>query len=123
MSLKKKLFEEMFSTFATVHPTQPNQQKLNNLDPTRPNLTHPSLTHGSTQHMDNCDTHTPTDTHRHAHHNTSLPYGDGGIIKMIGRRITTITEYTRETTFLFQRLSMALQRGNAVSFHNTMVTE
>jgi len=41
----------------------------------------------------------------------------------IGRRITTITEDTRETTFLFQRLSMALQRGNAVSFHNTMVTE
>ena len=29
----------------------------------------------------------------------------------IGRRITTITEDTRETTFLFQRLSMALQRG------------
>jgi len=41
----------------------------------------------------------------------------------IGRRITTITEDTRETTFLFQRLCMALQRGNAVSFHNTMVTE
>ena len=41
----------------------------------------------------------------------------------IGRRITTITEDTRETTFLFQRLSMALQRRNAVSFHNTMVTE
>ena len=41
----------------------------------------------------------------------------------IGWRITTITEDTRETTFLFQRLSMALQRGNAVSFHNTMVTE
>jgi len=34
----------------------------------------------------------------------------------IGRRITTITEDTRETTFLFQRLSMALQRGNAVFF-------
>jgi len=32
----------------------------------------------------------------------------------IGRRITTITEDIRETTFLFQRLSMALQRGNAV---------
>jgi len=31
----------------------------------------------------------------------------------IGNRITTITEDTRETTFLFQRLSMALQRGNA----------
>ena len=41
----------------------------------------------------------------------------------IDRRITTITEDTRETTFLFQRLSMALQRRNAVSFHNTMVTE
>jgi len=39
----------------------------------------------------------------------------------IGRRIITITEDTRETTFLFQHLSMALQRGNAVSFHNTMV--
>jgi len=41
----------------------------------------------------------------------------------IDRRITAITEDTRETTFLFQRLSMALQKGNAVSFHNTMVTE
>jgi len=40
----------------------------------------------------------------------------------IGRRITTITEDTREITFLFQRFSMAPQRGNAVSFHNTMVT-
>jgi len=41
----------------------------------------------------------------------------------IGRRITTITEDIRETTFFFQHLSMALQRGNAVSFHDTMVTE
>jgi len=41
----------------------------------------------------------------------------------IGRHITTITEDTRETAFIFERLSMALQRGNAVSFHNTMVTE
>jgi len=41
----------------------------------------------------------------------------------IGRRITTITEDTQETTFLFQRFFMALKRGNAVSFHNTMVTE
>jgi len=41
----------------------------------------------------------------------------------IDRHIITITEDTRETTFLFQRLSMALQRGNAVSLHNTMVTE
>jgi len=28
-----------------------------------------------------------------------------------------------ETTFLFERLSIALKRGNAVSFNNTMVTE
>ena len=33
------------------------------------------------------------------------------------------TEDTRETEFLYQRLSMALQRGNAVSFQNTMITE
>ena len=41
----------------------------------------------------------------------------------IGRHITTITEDTRETAFRFQRLSMVLQRGNAASFHSTMVTE
>jgi len=45
------------------------------------------------------------------------------LIQEIGRRITAITEDTRETTFLFQRLSIAFQRGNAVSFHNTMATE
>jgi len=45
------------------------------------------------------------------------------LTQKIGRRITTNTEDTRETTFLFQRFSMALQRGNAVSFHNTMATE
>jgi len=39
----------------------------------------------------------------------------------IGRRITTITQNIRETTFPFQRLSMAPQRRNAVSSHNTMV--
>ena len=41
----------------------------------------------------------------------------------IGRRITAITEDTRETVFLFQRLSMALQQRNAVAFQNTMSTE
>ena len=41
----------------------------------------------------------------------------------IGRCITTVTEDSRETTFLFQRLCMALQRGNAVSFQNTMITD
>jgi len=32
------------------------------------------------------------------------------------QRITAATEDTRETVFLFQRLSIALQRGNAVAF-------
>ena len=37
VSLKNKLFKEMFSTFAVVDPTH---QKLKNIDPTRPNPTH-----------------------------------------------------------------------------------
>jgi len=45
------------------------------------------------------------------------------LTKETGTSVTIITEDTRETTFLFQRLSMALQRRNAVSFHNTMVTQ
>ena len=35
------------------------------------------------------------------------------LVQEIGRRITAITEDTRETVFLFQRLSMALQQRNA----------
>jgi len=38
------------------------------------------------------------------------------MIQEIGRRITAVTEDTRETVLLFQRLSIALQRGNAVAF-------
>jgi len=45
------------------------------------------------------------------------------LVQEIGRRITVIAEDSRETTFLFQRLSIALQQGNAVSFQNTMTTE
>ena len=45
------------------------------------------------------------------------------LVQEIGRRITNVTEDSRETTFLFQRLSMAPQQGNAVAFQNTMVTE
>jgi len=41
------------------------------------------------------------------------------LIKEIGRRMTTITGDTKETVHLFQQLSVALQRGNAVSFQNT----
>ena len=45
------------------------------------------------------------------------------LVQEIGRRTTVITQDTRETVFLFQRLSIALQRGKAVSFLNTMNTE
>jgi len=61
---------------------------------------------------------------------THIIYPFGGWYEMaieltqeIGTLINTTTEDIRETTFLFLRLSMALQRGNVVSFHNTMVTE
>jgi len=41
------------------------------------------------------------------------------LVQEIGRRITLVTEDSRETVFLFQRPSIALQRGNAVSFIST----
>ena len=41
------------------------------------------------------------------------------LVQEIGRRITLVTEDSRETVFLFQRLSIALRRGNAVSFLST----
>ena len=40
------------------------------------------------------------------------------LVQEIGTRITLVTEDSRETV-LFQRLSIALQRGNAVSFLST----
>ena len=40
------------------------------------------------------------------------------MIEEIGRRITEATEDPKETMYLFQRLSMAIQRGNARSFFN-----
>ena len=45
------------------------------------------------------------------------------IDKDLYRNNNNINNNTQETTFLFQRLSMALHRKNAVSFHNTMVIE
>ena len=38
------------------------------------------------------------------------------LVQKFGRRITLVTEDSRETVFLFQRLSIAFQWGNAVSF-------
>jgi len=41
------------------------------------------------------------------------------LVQKIGRRATLITGEPRESAFLFQQLSIALQRGNAVAFLNT----
>ena len=39
----------------------------------------------------------------------------------LGRRITAVTGDSREGAFLFQRLSIAIQRFNCVCFKNTFV--
>ena len=38
----------------------------------------------------------------------------------LGRRLTDATHDTLETSYLFQRLSVALQRGNAICFSSTL---
>ena len=40
-------------------------------------------------------------------------------IEDLGKRITTITNEPLETTYLHQRMSVTLQRGNPVAFRNT----
>ena len=40
-------------------------------------------------------------------------------IEDLGRRITAITNEPLETTYMYQRMSVTLQRGNAVAFRNT----
>ena len=44
-------------------------------------------------------------------------------IQEIRRRMTKATNDLNETMYLFQRLSVAIQRGNAVSFLNTVPEE
>ena len=41
------------------------------------------------------------------------------LVQEIGRRASIITGEPRESTFLFKRLPIALQMGNAVAFLNT----
>jgi len=41
------------------------------------------------------------------------------LVQEIGRGATLFTAEPRESTFLFQQLSITLQRGNAVAFLNT----
>ena len=49
-------------------------------------------------------------------------YCSDGLIFLqeLGRRISRVTGDKRETTYLFQRLSVAIQRGNAASVMGTM---
>ena len=45
------------------------------------------------------------------------------IVQEIDKRITLITNDFNETHYLFQRISIAIQRGNAVSFLNSFSHE
>ena len=45
-----------------------------------------------------------------------------GLIQETGRRATVITSDPKETMYLFQQLSVALQRGNVVSFQSMFAT-
>jgi len=40
------------------------------------------------------------------------------LVQELGRRMTAVTEDTNEATYLFQRLSVALQQGNAQYSHH-----
>ena len=44
-------------------------------------------------------------------------------INELGKRITAVTQEPRETQYIFQRMSVALQRGNAFAFQNTFLAE
>ena len=44
-------------------------------------------------------------------------------ISGVGRRITEVTNQQQETMSLFQRISVALQRGNAIAFRNTFPSQ
>jgi len=39
----------------------------------------------------------------------------------LGHRLTCITGYSRETTYLYQRVSMAAQQYNSVAFKGTFL--
>ena len=47
-------------------------------------------------------------------------YNSLGNISTEGQKIIIITEDARETSYLFQRISIMLQRFNSVLLHNTL---
>ena len=52
------------------------------------------------------------------------PMSDSGssFLTELGRRITVVTGDAREGTFLFQHISIAIQRCNAISFTGTLIS-
>ena len=65
------------------------------------------------------------------HHFTPIAIETGGswkdlaieFITELRKRITAVTQESRETQYLFRRMSVALQRGNAAAFQNTFPVE
>ena len=45
------------------------------------------------------------------------------LIQEIGRRITLINGESRDTEYLFQRISIAIQKGNHLAYQSTFQTE
>ena len=45
------------------------------------------------------------------------------LIQEIGRRITLINGESRETEYLFQRISIVIQKGNHLAYQSTFQTE
>ena len=44
-------------------------------------------------------------------------------IKELGKRITTVTGEIKETSYIFQKVSVAIQRGNMLSFIGSFTTD
>ena len=44
-------------------------------------------------------------------------------IKELGKRITTVTGEIKETSYIFQQVSVAIQRGNMLSFIGSFTTD
>ena len=44
-------------------------------------------------------------------------------VQYLGRRISEVTNEPLETQYPFQRLSMAVQRGNAIAFKSTFIAD
>ena len=65
----------------------------------------------------------PTICNAHLHFSGHWYHQAVELVQELGRLATIITGDSRETTYLFQQLSVALQKGNAVSFQNTFTAD